>query len=227
MIMSPPVGWRTPARFAAFSSYQQHPWILKLATKLMQGDPGAYGLLAKGEFSHARPPKAIRAAHYTYKYSARGTDFLALIINIGTVLYTFPVGQNVLGTLSSQCLPADDRSSMSFSTGGTGSRLLRWLLSSLVPSGSKEAKAGQWFIRRRQKEDYFPPVTLNHPVIVRNFLSDGPLNGADEHRQNWWPRDSSNRRLQNEFRCLVEHLNLVKLLITAFIMLPSQFSLLL
>ena len=59
-------------RFAAFSSYQQHPWILKLATKLMQGDASVYRLLAKGPFSDSQPPKAIRAAHYTYKYSGRG-----------------------------------------------------------------------------------------------------------------------------------------------------------
>uniref|UniRef100_A0A061SI24 Lipase maturation factor 1 n=1 Tax=Tetraselmis sp. GSL018 TaxID=582737 RepID=A0A061SI24_9CHLO len=93
--------------FAAMSSYEQHPWILKLAARLMQGDEAAYALLAHGPFSPANPPAAIRALHYTYKFSARGSD---------------------------------------------------------------EASRGQWYVRRRRRRDYFPPVTLEHPVIAQNFL---------------------------------------------------------
>ena len=57
--------------FAAFSSYQQHPWLLHLTSKLLVNDPLASSLLASNPFLEQKmgPPKFIRAEHYIYKYS--------------------------------------------------------------------------------------------------------------------------------------------------------------
>ena len=80
--------------FAAFQSYQECPWIVHLAVKLLDGDPGARSLIAvdpfygaissdvdsqppgdnsesrsKGEDAARRLPRAIRAVIYRYAYA--------------------------------------------------------------------------------------------------------------------------------------------------------------
>lgn len=56
--------------FAAFQSYQQCPWLVSLAHKLLQQDRLANTLLAKGgnPFADGEPPKFIRAELYLYEY---------------------------------------------------------------------------------------------------------------------------------------------------------------
>ncbi len=45
--------------FAAFGSYQQHPWIVHLAVKLLAGDADVLGLLAENPFPN-QPPTFLR-----------------------------------------------------------------------------------------------------------------------------------------------------------------------
>ena len=60
------------AWFAAFGSYQQHPWLIHLAVKLLQNDGLASGLLAHNPFLEdgGGPPTYIRAQHFRYRYAA-------------------------------------------------------------------------------------------------------------------------------------------------------------
>jgi hypothetical protein len=57
--------------FAAMSSYDQHPWIVNLLSKLLQADPRTLGLLRHDPFSGA-PPKFVRAELYEYHFTKPG-----------------------------------------------------------------------------------------------------------------------------------------------------------
>lgn len=47
---------------------QEHPWLLNLAVKLLQGDAQARGLLDTDPFAAPRqPPRFIKADHYRYR----------------------------------------------------------------------------------------------------------------------------------------------------------------
>ena len=72
------VGW-----FAGFQNYQQHPWLLHLAGKLMAGGDHAAlasGLLASGDGGDPfrawpdDPPKFIKADRFLYRYSKPGSQ---------------------------------------------------------------------------------------------------------------------------------------------------------
>ncbi len=57
--------------FAAMGSVQEYPWTLHLAWKLLHNDPGALSLLDGNPFP-ARPPGAVRAVLYEYKFAPPG-----------------------------------------------------------------------------------------------------------------------------------------------------------
>ncbi len=58
--------------FAAMSSYHRHPWIVALMTKLLEGDRGVSKLLARGGDPFPdRPPGAVRARLYRYRFTDR------------------------------------------------------------------------------------------------------------------------------------------------------------
>ena len=59
--------------FAAMSSYQHHPWILKLIGKLLKGEKPIMSLMAPSPFSDA-PPKWIRADLYRYQFTSLGEE---------------------------------------------------------------------------------------------------------------------------------------------------------
>jgi len=56
--------------FAAMQSPMQHPWLLRLVVKLLQGDPATLRLLRRDPFPEG-PPAAIRARLYRYRFSSR------------------------------------------------------------------------------------------------------------------------------------------------------------
>ena len=49
------------------------PWLLQLIAKLLKGDPGAAGLLAKNPFPNT-PPRYIRVDLYKYEFTAAGDE---------------------------------------------------------------------------------------------------------------------------------------------------------
>jgi lipase maturation factor len=51
--------------FAAFSSYQQHPWFLHLLGELLNDNRAVLGLLRKNPFPE-KPPRYVRALRYEY-----------------------------------------------------------------------------------------------------------------------------------------------------------------
>jgi len=53
------------------SEYRQHPWLVHLAWKLLQADPGALSLLAEDPFD-GEPPRFVRATRYRYEFSEPG-----------------------------------------------------------------------------------------------------------------------------------------------------------
>ena len=57
--------------FAAMSSYRNHPWILNLAAKLLEGDRPVLGLMGYNPFSD-KPPRYLRAELYRYRFPDRG-----------------------------------------------------------------------------------------------------------------------------------------------------------
>ena len=59
--------------FAAFQRYQQNPWLIHLAVKLLANDEGAVSLISKNPFQGRSPPKFIRAEHYRYKFTSIGS----------------------------------------------------------------------------------------------------------------------------------------------------------
>lgn len=54
--------------FAAFSSYEQHPWFVNFMAKLLQGDAKTLALLRHNPFPDA-PPAHVRAFLYEYRFS--------------------------------------------------------------------------------------------------------------------------------------------------------------
>jgi hypothetical protein len=58
--------------FAAMSTYDRQPWLVHLVYQLLEGDPGALSLLADGPFTHAPPPRYIRATLYEYHFTRFG-----------------------------------------------------------------------------------------------------------------------------------------------------------
>ncbi len=57
--------------FAAMSSIEDHPWLLRLVKKLLEGDEGARSLLDGDPFSGAKP-RWIRAERYRYRFAPIG-----------------------------------------------------------------------------------------------------------------------------------------------------------
>jgi hypothetical protein len=57
--------------FAALSDYQQEPWIVHLAYKLLRGERGIQRLLANDPFPDA-PPRYVRALLYEYRFASDG-----------------------------------------------------------------------------------------------------------------------------------------------------------
>ena len=57
--------------FLAMPGAPIEDWFVHLVAKLLEGDPGARGLLAPGVFE-ARPPRAIRARYYRYQMTTSG-----------------------------------------------------------------------------------------------------------------------------------------------------------
>jgi lipase maturation factor len=57
--------------FAAMSSLPRHPWVARLAQKLLEGDRGVKTLLANDPFP-TRPPRHIRAELYEYHFTRWG-----------------------------------------------------------------------------------------------------------------------------------------------------------
>lgn len=74
-------GWMSPYHyridwqmwFAAMGSYQQHPWLLNLIAKFLQGDSDALSLIAKNPFPD-EPPKFIQATLFEYKFTEYGDE---------------------------------------------------------------------------------------------------------------------------------------------------------
>ncbi|XP_025095133.1 lipase maturation factor 1-like isoform X2 [Pomacea canaliculata] len=60
--------------FAAFQSFNQNPWLVHLAIKLLANDEDAVSLIAYNPFAGKQPPKFIRAEHYKYRYTKLGTN---------------------------------------------------------------------------------------------------------------------------------------------------------
>ncbi len=56
--------------FAALGSYQQNPWFLGFAQRLLEGGPEVLGLLAHNPFPGA-PPRYVRAIVYDYHFTDR------------------------------------------------------------------------------------------------------------------------------------------------------------
>jgi hypothetical protein len=54
--------------FAGLSNFEQEPWIVHLAYQLLRGDPLPRTLLARDPFG-GRPPRAVRALLYTYRFA--------------------------------------------------------------------------------------------------------------------------------------------------------------
>ena len=54
--------------FAALGTYRQHPWVLHLCQRLLEGSPPVLRLLASNPFP-GRPPRYVRAVIYEYQFS--------------------------------------------------------------------------------------------------------------------------------------------------------------
>jgi hypothetical protein len=54
--------------FAAMSWAGEHPWILRLAEKLLAGDPATLKLLRRNPFP-GRPPNVVRMVLYRYRFT--------------------------------------------------------------------------------------------------------------------------------------------------------------
>jgi hypothetical protein len=57
--------------FAAMPGAGTEPWLVHFVAKLLAGDAGARGLLARDPFG-ARPPRFVRARYYRYQFTRRG-----------------------------------------------------------------------------------------------------------------------------------------------------------
>ncbi|HUP58312.1 MAG TPA: lipase maturation factor family protein [Bdellovibrionota bacterium] len=58
--------------FAAMSPYRDHPWILNLVSKLLQGDRATLGLVRGNPFGE-KPPRHVRVEHYLYRFAPPGS----------------------------------------------------------------------------------------------------------------------------------------------------------
>ncbi|KAK7086730.1 Lipase maturation factor 2 [Halocaridina rubra] len=63
----PRVDWQL--WFAALGSYNQNPWLISLAHRLLSGQPEVLSLLDPSSPWKNKPPKYIRASKYTYHYT--------------------------------------------------------------------------------------------------------------------------------------------------------------
>ncbi|KAK4287428.1 hypothetical protein Pmani_039502 [Petrolisthes manimaculis] len=59
--------------FAGLQSFEQHPWLLHLAGKLLINDEEATTLLEHNPFINTKPPLFIRATKYNYKFATTTT----------------------------------------------------------------------------------------------------------------------------------------------------------
>jgi len=57
--------------FAAMATPSEHPWMLRLVSELLRGDPGVKTLLAHDSFPE-QPPRWIRARLYRYRFAPPG-----------------------------------------------------------------------------------------------------------------------------------------------------------
>ncbi|MGZ3703479.1 MAG: lipase maturation factor family protein, partial [Bdellovibrionota bacterium] len=57
--------------FAAMSPYYQHPWILNLVAKILQGEPEVIALMGENPFPLA-PPHFVRILQYRYRFTNAG-----------------------------------------------------------------------------------------------------------------------------------------------------------
>jgi hypothetical protein len=60
--------------FAALGSYQNNPWLLSFAYRLLTGQKEVLNLIDKERIPFSRPPLYIRARLYMYKYSTHDDD---------------------------------------------------------------------------------------------------------------------------------------------------------
>jgi hypothetical protein len=58
--------------FAAFGSYQNDPWFINFATRLLQGSPDTLKLLQANPFPD-RPPRYLRGTLYDYHFTDLAT----------------------------------------------------------------------------------------------------------------------------------------------------------
>ncbi|XP_064406835.1 lipase maturation factor 1-like [Halichondria panicea] len=58
--------------FAAFQDYNNNPWLVHLAAKIVSEDPSVESLVEHNPFRN-KPPKFIRAQHYQYTYARLGS----------------------------------------------------------------------------------------------------------------------------------------------------------
>src|SRR5262249_43252809 len=56
--------------FAAMSDLEDNPWLLRLAERILRGDPAIMGLMGKNPFPD-QPPKLLRATLYEYHFTEK------------------------------------------------------------------------------------------------------------------------------------------------------------
>lgn len=59
--------------FSAFQDYQNNPWLIHLAAKLLVNDRNASSLISYNPFENGKPPTFIRGMHYKYEYTKIGS----------------------------------------------------------------------------------------------------------------------------------------------------------
>ncbi|XP_069177985.1 lipase maturation factor 2 isoform X1 [Procambarus clarkii] len=68
----PRVDWQL--WFAALGTYNQNPWLISLAYRLLSGQPEVISLLDPSSAWRNSPPKYIKASKYIYRYSESAKD---------------------------------------------------------------------------------------------------------------------------------------------------------
>ena len=58
---------------ASFQNYEQNPWLLHLAAKLLVNDKETLSLISVNPFNSTSPPYFIKMDHYKYQYSKWGS----------------------------------------------------------------------------------------------------------------------------------------------------------
>jgi hypothetical protein len=90
--------------FAAFGSYQQHPWLLHLVAQLLSADRATTAsLLAPNGDPFAamqQTPRYIRAQHYEYKFTTAEEATVGLNSPMPTVWWTRKLKGEYLPALS-------------------------------------------------------------------------------------------------------------------------------